>query len=126
MSNKTNTVENIQENASTQTNANVNTNDANTNNASINDDVAGATPNFVQDKEYTFSMRSFRVRNGFTFASVMFNGDKIDILIGSSNDYKFGDLLQAKSMQANLYATYKSSVNVNGVDYPRFWDIGIG
>lgn len=108
MAEKTLPVDNIQENVSTQTN------------------VADATPNFVVDKEYTFSMRSFRMRNGFTFATVAFNSSKIEILIGSNTDYKFSDLLQAKAMQANLYATYKTSVNINGVDYPRFWDIGIG
>jgi hypothetical protein len=93
---------------------------------SIQENVAGATPTFVADKEYVFSMRSFRMRNGFTFATVSSQGNKFEILIGSSSDYKFGELIQAKAMQANLYATYKNSVNVNGVDYPRFWDIGIG
>ena len=108
MTKENNTVANIQENVPTQTT------------------VADATPNFVVDTEYTFSMRSFRMRNGFTFATVSFNDSKFEILIGSATDYKFGDLLQAKAMQANLYATYKNSVNINGKEYPRFWDIGIG
>lgn len=108
MTKETNTVDNIQENVATQTT------------------VADATPNFVVDTEYTFSMRSFRMRNGFTFATVSFNDSKFEILIGSTNDYKFGDLLQAKAMQANLYATFKSTANINGKEYPRFWDIGIG
>ena len=108
MTKENNTVDNIQENVATQ------------------DTAADAVQKFVVDQEYTFSMRSFRVRNNFTFASVMFNEEKVDILIGSATDYKFGDLLQAKAMQANLYATYKNSVNINGKEYPRFWDIGIG
>src|SRR6056300_495838 len=108
MTKENNTVANIQENVPTQTT------------------VADATPKFVVDTEYTFSMRSFRMRNGFTFATVSFNDSKFEILIGSTTDYKFGDLLQAKAMQANLYATYKNSANINGKEYPRFWDIGIG
>jgi hypothetical protein len=108
MTKENNTVANIQENVPTQEN------------------VADATPNFVVDTEYTFSMRSFRIKNGFTFAAVTFNDSKFEILIGSNTDYKFGDLLQAKAMQANLYATFKTMVNINGKEYPRFWDIGIG
>ena len=119
MSDTNKSVDNIQENVSTQT-------DSNVKDANVNETVANATQTFVVDQEYVFSMRSFRMRNGFTFATVSFKDNKFEILIGSTNDYKFGDLLQAKSMQANLYATYKNTVSVNGVNYPRFWDIGIG
>ena len=108
MTKETNTVDNIQENVATQTT------------------VADATPNFVVDTEYTFSMRSFRMRNGYTFATVSYNDSKIEILIGSTNDYPLSTMLQAKQMQANLYATFKSTANINGKEYPRFWDVGIG
>ena len=91
-------------------------------------DAAGAAPtiSFVPETEYIFSMRSFRVRNNFTFATVSYKDSKLDILIGQSSDYKFGDLLQAKQFGGSLYATFKNVVTVNGVDYPRFWDVSIG
>ena len=91
-------------------------------------DAAGAAPtiSFVPETEYIFSMRSFRVRNNFTFASVNYKDSKLEILIGQSSDYKFGDLLQAKQFGGSLYATFKNVVTVNGVDYPRFWDVSIG
>jgi hypothetical protein len=91
-------------------------------------DAAGAAPtiSFVPETEYIFSMRSFRVRNNFTFATVSYKDSKLEILIGSSSDYKFGDLLQAKQFGGSIYATFKNVTTVNGVDYPRFWDVSIG
>ena len=91
-------------------------------------DAAGAaqTISFVPETEYIFSMRSFRVRNNFTFATVSYKDTKLEILIGSSSDYKFGDLLQAKQFGGSVYATFKNVTTVNGVDYPRFWDVSIG
>lgn len=91
-------------------------------------DVADATPtiSFVPETEYIFSMRSFRVRNNFTFATVSHKDSKMEILIGQSSDYKFGDLLQAKQFGGSVYATFKKMETVNGVSYPRFWDVSIG
>ena len=91
-------------------------------------DAAGAAPtiSFVPETEYIFSMRSFRVRNNFTFATVSYKDAKLEILIGQSSDYKFGDLLQAKQFGGSIYATFKNVTTVNGVDYPRFWDVSIG
>lgn len=90
--------------------------------------VADATPtvSFVPETEYIFTMRSFRVRNNFAFATVSYKDSKLEILIGSSSDYKFADLLQAKQFGGSLYATFKNTTTVNGVDYPRFWDVSIG
>ena len=91
--------------------------------------AGAATPStltFVTDSEYIFSMRSFRMKNGFTFATVLFKDTKIEILIGTTADYKFGDLLTAKQGGGSLYATFKQMASVNGIDYPRFWDITIG
>lgn len=90
--------------------------------------VADATPtfSFESEKEYTFSMRSFRIRNNFVFATVSIQSNKLEILIGASSDYKFGDLLQAKQFGGSIYATFKKMENINGVEYPRFWDVSIG
>jgi hypothetical protein len=88
--------------------------------------VAAPTMSFVPETEYTFSMRSFRVRNNFTFATVSHKDSKMEILIGQSSDYKFGDLLQAKQFGGSIYATFKKMETINGVEYPRFWDVSIG
>ena len=84
------------------------------------------TPTFVAETEYIFSLRSFRMKNGFAFATVMYKDIKVEILIGSTADYKFGDLLIAKQGGGNLYATFKQMAIINGEEYPRFWNIGIG
>ena len=91
-------------------------------------DAAGAAPtnSFVPETEYIFSMRSFRVRNNFTFATVSYKDTKLEILIGSSTDYNVSTMLQAKQFGGSIYATFKNMTNVNGVDYPRFWDVSIG
>jgi hypothetical protein len=91
-------------------------------------DVADATPtiSFVPETEYIFSMRSFRSRNNFTFATVLYKDSKMDILIGQSSDYTVSTMLQAKQFGGNVYATFKKMEIVNGVSYPRFWDVSIG
>lgn len=89
-------------------------------------DAALSNLAFVAETEYIFSMRSFRMKNGFTFATVLFKDTKLDILIGSATDYKFGELMQAKQFGGNVYATFKHMTTVNGVQYPRFWDVSIG
>ena len=91
-------------------------------------DAASAAPtiSFVPETEYIFSMRSFRVRNNFTFATVSYKDTKLEILIGSSTDYNVSTMLQAKQFGGSIYATFKNMTNVNGVDYPRFWDVSIG
>lgn len=83
---------------------------------------AATQPQFEAGKEYTFSMRSFRVSNGFMFVST--NG--LQILIGAANDYKLSDMLVCKQMNGNVYATFKEMRNINGVDYPAFRNISIG
>lgn len=93
------------------------------------DPAADAAPTnfaFVAETEYIFSMRSFRIKNGFTFATVLLKDTKLDILIGNATDYKFGELMQAKQFGGNVYATFKQMASVNGVEYPRFWDVSIG
>lgn len=124
MSTKSNNVANVQENV---TNASV-ANEIATNSVIANVNGAGAprTLQFVPEQEYIFSMRSFRMRNGFAFASVTIKDVKTEILLGQSSDYKFGDLLQAKQFGGSLYATFKRMEAVNGVEYPRFWDVSIG
>jgi hypothetical protein len=89
-------------------------------------DAAPTTFAFVAETEYIFSMRSFRIKNGFTFATVLLKDTKLDILIGNATDYKFGELMQAKQFGGNVYATFKQMASVNGVEYPRFWDVSIG
>ncbi len=46
------------------------------------------TPVFDVEKEYTFSIRSFRFRNGWAFCTVTYNGVNLEILIGQSADYQ--------------------------------------
>ena len=89
-------------------------------------DAAPTTFAFVAETEYIFSMRSFRIKDGYTFATVLLKDTKLDILIGNATDYKFGDLMQAKQFGGNVYATFKRMNTVNGVEYPRFWDVSIG
>lgn len=91
-------------------------------------DVADATPtiSFVPETEYIFSMRSFRSRNNFTFATVLYKDSKLEILIGQTSDYNVSTMLQAKQFGGNVYATFKRMETVNGVAYPRFWDVSIG
>ena len=81
---------------------------------------------FVEDKDYTFGMRSFRYRNGFCFCTVTVADATQEILIGSSSDYPLAAMLQAKQMNASVYGTFKGVHNHNGVDYPRFWNVSIG
>jgi hypothetical protein len=91
-------------------------------------DVASATPtiSFVPETEYVFSMRSFRSRNNYTFATVNHKDSKVEILIGQSSDYTVSTMLQAKQFGGNIYATFKRMETINGVEYPRFWDVSIG
>ena len=82
---------------------------------------------FSENKEYSFSMRSFRYRNGFCFCTVKTDADaSLEILIGSSVEYPLSSMLQAKQMGGAIYGTYKGVHNHNGTDYPKFWNIGIG
>ena len=83
-------------------------------------------PDFDVDKEYTFSMRSFRFRNGWAFCTVTHNGENMEILIGQSADYQLPAMLQAKQFGGNVYGTFKGYHNHNGVDYPRFWNVSVG
>lgn len=91
-------------------------------------DVADATQtiSFVPETEYIFSMRSFRSRNNFTFTTVSYKDSKLEILIGQSSDYTVSTMLQAKQFGGSIYATFKRMEIVNGVAYPRFWDVSIG
>ena len=83
-------------------------------------------PAFDVDKEYTFSMRSFRFRNGWAFCTVTFNGVNLEILIGQSADYQLPAMLQAKQFGGNVCGTFKGYHEHNGVQYPRFWNVSIG
>ncbi len=84
------------------------------------------TVDFTEDKEYSFSMRSFRYRNQWAFCTVTYQGGKIEILIGAAVDYPLPAMLQAKQFGGNVYGTFKGMHNHNGVDYPRFWDVSVG
>jgi len=83
-------------------------------------------PAFDVDKEYTFSMRSFRYRNQWAFCTVTHNGENLEILIGQAVDYPLPAMLQAKQFGGNVYGTFKGYHNHNGVDYPRFWSVSVG
>ncbi len=87
---------------------------------------AKTAPAFDVDKEYTFSMRSFRFRNGWAFCTVTFNGVNLEILIGQSADYQLPAMLQAKQFGGNVYGTFKGYHEHNGVEYPRFWNVSVG
>jgi hypothetical protein len=87
---------------------------------------AAAQPKFIADKEYSFSLRSFRVRNNFMFATVKHGDENLEVLIGNSTDYRIADMLSVKQMGGNVYGTFKEMHNHNGVDYPRFWNVSIG
>ena len=81
---------------------------------------------FDLDKEYTFSMRSFRYRNQWAFCTVIFKGEPMEILIGAASDYQLPAMLQAKQFGGNVYGTFRGYHNHNGVDYPRFWNVSVG
>ncbi len=86
----------------------------------------GTAPGFDMEKEYTFSMRSFRYRNQWAFCTVVFKGQPMEILIGQATDYSLPAMLQAKQFGGNVYGTFKGYHNHNGVDYPRFWNVSVG
>lgn len=85
-------------------------------------ETVATQPKFIVDKEYTFSMRSFRISNGFAFVST----GNMQILIGNAADYKLGDLLLAKQMNGNVYATFKEMRTINNVEFPAFKNVSIG
>ncbi len=87
---------------------------------------AKTAPAFDVEKEYAFSMRSFRYRNNWAFCTVTYNGESLEILIGQSQDYPLPAMLQAKQFGGNVYGTFKGFHNHNGVDYPRFWNVSVG
>ena len=83
--------------------------------------------NFEENKEYSFSLKSFRYRNNFAFCTVKTDADaSLEILIGSSQDYPLQALLMAKQMGASVYGTFKGVHTHNGTDYPKFWGVSIG
>lgn len=82
-----------------------------------------ATQAFVVGEEYTYSLRSFRISNGFMFVST---GKDLQILIGQASDYKLETMLLAKQMQGSVYATFKEWRTVNNVRYPAFINVAIG
>ena len=83
-------------------------------------------PAFDVDTEYTFSMRSFRFRNGWAFCTVTHNGQNLEILIGQSADYQLPAMLQAKQFGGSVYGTFKGYHDHNGAEYPRFWNVSVG
>jgi len=83
-------------------------------------------PVFDVDTEYTFSMRSFRFRNGWAFCTVTYNGQNLEILIGQSADYQLPAMLQAKQFGGSVYGTFKGYHDHNGAEYPRFWNVSVG
>ena len=85
-----------------------------------------AAPSFEVEREYTFSMRSFRYRNQWAFCTVVYKDTSMEILIGAATDYPLPAMLQAKQFGGNVYGTYKGNHNHNGVDYPRFWNVSVG
>jgi len=64
-------------------------------------------PAFDVDKEYTFSMRSFRFRNGWVFCTVTYNGQNLETLIGQAADYPLPAMLHAKQFGGNVFGTFK-------------------
>ena len=87
---------------------------------------AKAAPDFDVEKEYTFSMRSFRYRNQWAFCTVTHQGESLEILIGQAQDYPLPAMLQAKQFGGNVYGTFKGYHEHNGVEYPRFWNVSVG
>ncbi len=85
-----------------------------------------AAPDFDVEKEYTFSMRSFRFRNGWAFCTVIHQGVSMEILIGQSSDYPLPAMLQAKQFGGNVYGVFKGYHEHNDVEYPRFWNVSVG
>jgi len=83
-------------------------------------------PAFDVEKEYTFTMRSFRYRNNWAFCTVTHNGENLEILIGQAADYPLPAMLQAKQFGGNVYGTFKGYHEHNGVEYPRFWNVSVG
>ncbi|MBE0662829.1 MAG: hypothetical protein IH597_10190 [Bacteroidales bacterium] len=83
-------------------------------------------PGFNMDQEYTFKMRSFRYRNNWAFATVVYKEATIEILIGETASYPLPAMLQAKQFGGNVYGTFKGYHNHNGIDYPRFWNVSVG
>ena len=68
-------------------------------------------PDFDVEKEYTFTMRSFRYRNNWAFCTVTQKGQNLEILIGQAADYPLPTMLQAKQFGGNVFGTFKG--------YPR-------
>ncbi len=83
-------------------------------------------PDFDVEKEYTFSMRSFRYRNQWAFCTVIHGGQSMEILIGQSSDYPLPAMLQAKQFGGNVYGVFKGYHEHNGIEYPRFWNVSVG
>ena len=78
--------------------------------------VKGQTaPDFDVDKEYIFSIRSFRYRNNWAFCTVTHNGENLEILIGQAADYPLPAMLQAKQFSGNV--TEPSRVTMNTMEW---------
>ncbi len=75
------------------------------------------------EKEYTFTMRSFRYRNNWAFYTVTHYGQNLKIFIGQSAGYPLPVMLQARQFGGNVFGTFKGYHDHNGLEYPRFWNM---